>query len=218
MVRILVIGNIGTYVIAVSVNFTEVVGTLDITAESPCRLNGQKRVVANDIHVERKAGVCDQCARCAETEYADGLAHELGTCEIGLALFDKLGYLIALTGYALDPLNAAENISRRHDERAYRLLLDRFGICAGAVEHDYALFGKLLDWDVVIARSGSCDAEKRSVGIVPVHIGTAHDDALGIIDIRRDIVAELLELIQSHRRNIVYCLYIIHCVQPQIVS
>ena len=218
VVGILVIGDIDAYIITVSEYFFDIVGALCIARKSPRGFDRHKRVVAYYVHIQRKARVCDQRARCAQAENADGFAHKLGACEIGLALFHERGYLIALIGDALYPLDAADDVARGKHHRAHGLLLYRLGIRAGAVENDDALFGKLIYGNVIIARSGARNAEKLGIDLVIMHIRTADDYSVGRGDILADVAALGFELIKADGRNFVYCFNIIHGVLPRIFS
>ena len=218
VVGVLIIGDIDAYIIAVSEYLADIVGALCVTRKSPCSLDRHKRVIADNIHIQCKAGICDQRASCSQAENANRFAHKLGACEIGLALFDKRGYLIALIGDALYPLDAADNIARGKHHRAHGLLLYRLGIRAGAVENDDALFCKLIYGNVIIARSGARNAEKFGIDLVIMHIRTADDYSVGRGDILADIATLGFELIKADGRNFVYCFNIIHGVLPRIFS
>ena len=215
---VLIIGDVYADIVAAAEYLGDIVGSGNVARQPPRGIDGHERVVTDDVHVQRKAGVCDQCAGSAEAEHADGLAHELGTGKVALALFDERGYPVSLAGDALYPLDAADNVARGHDHGADGLLLDCLRICTGAVEHNDAELGIFIDGNVIIAGSRARNGKKLGVYLVCVHIRAADDYAVGRCDIGRDIASLIAELVKADGRNVVYRFYVIHYVLPRIFS
>ena len=210
VVRLLGVGDVEADVIALFQQLVERLGPQHVAREVPGRVHAHEGVVAVDGHFQRHGEVRHQRARRAQADHAHGLAHQLRPAEGVLALFDELGDLLALARDGLDPFDAAEHLARGEHQRAHLQLLDRLGVRAGAVEDDDALFGAVLDGDVVIARSGARDAQKLLVEGVVVQLGAADQHGLRLLYIGADPAAAFCQHLDAHGRDAVHGLYLKH--------
>ena len=193
VVGLLRVGDVHTDVVGMLIDGVHILGLAHLAREAPGRVHGHEGVVAVDLHAELQSDVRDQRAHGAQTQHAQGLAQQLGPGKGGLALFHQGGDVVPPVGDGAHPVDGADHVAGRHDQGRDFLLLDRLGIGAGAVEDHDALFGAVLDGDVVIARAGSRDGQQLGVEFLAVQIGAADQQTVGRFHIRAHLAAPLFQ-------------------------
>ena len=109
-------------VIALLKELVKALDVADLPLQSPCAYNGNIRIVAVDGHSEVRADICDQDADGAEADHADALSDDLISGKCLLRLFHIRGDVRIIRMF-FDPLDAADNVSRRqHQSRDHELL------------------------------------------------------------------------------------------------
>ena len=207
---LVVIGDVDADVVGLLVDGLHILGADDITGEAPGGVDRHEGIVAVDHHAEVERGIGHQRADRAEADNAEGLALQLGACEGGLAFFHHLGDIVPAVGDGAHPVDGADHVARGHDEGGDLLLLDGFGIRAGAVEDDDALFRALFNGDVVEARARSGDAEKLGAEFHAVQVCAADQHAVGVFHVRPDKAAALFQRPRAVLGDGVHGLYLKH--------
>ena len=107
------------------------------------------------------------------------------TGEFGLALFHQLGDIgVVLDG--LHPVDAAHHVPAAQKHTAQCQLHHGVGVGAGGVEHHDARFGAVGQGNVVDAGTGAGDGQKAFRQSHIVHVGRAHQNAVGLIPVIHD--------------------------------
>ena len=172
-------------------------------------------VVAAHGHAELERKVRDEGADGAEAYHAEALAAELRAGEGALALLDEGRDGVALVGDGVHPVNRAQHIAAREEHIEDYHLLRGVGVRARRVEDDYALFGAVLDRDVVDARARAAYAQELGAELRAVQVGGAYEQGLGVLDLLADGAAVLLEYLRPQRGDGVHCAYLKHGASPQ---
>ena len=218
MVRRIRIRDIDADIIRFGIDAIEIHLVLDIARQTPCGIHGQIRIIPADGHTERNSGVCDQRADRAEADHPKRLAHKLGACKLRFALFNERGDVLAPPVEPLDPVDAAEHITRREHEQAEDLLLDRLSVRAGRVEDNDAAAAALIERDIVRAGAGARDGDQARLERIVMQVCRAQDQAVRIGDVLPNVAAARFELLQAAGRDVVHGLYVIHGDLPRTVS
>ena len=151
-------------------------------------LDGDERVIAEDLHAEVDAGVGDLRADVAQADDADALALELVADErlLGLLGVDQDVLVIRVRA---DPVHRLHDAAAREDEHREDELLDGVGVGTRRVEHDDAALGVLLDGDVVHAGAAAGDGADGFRQVIAVEVGRAHEDSVCAIGIGDEVIA-----------------------------
>ena len=182
---------------------------LHTAGQAPRSINGNIRVIAQNLHAQRDGGVGHARTDGTQPDDAQRLAAQLGTDEGLFALLHVLGNRVAaLEG--LRPVHGIHQIAAARDQRTDDELGHGVGVGARRVEHDDALVRAVLHGNVV--RTGTCAGDGQQAvgqrGIV--HIGAAHQNALRCSGLVVDLKLVGGQLGQTHRRNGVQCFDSIH--------
>ena len=211
MVCLLRIRDVDAYIIAVAEDVIHGVGAQDLARQPPRRIDRHERVVTVDRHAQLKRDIRNQRADRAEPDNAECLAQKLRPRKSGFALLDELRNGRALTGYTAHPADAAQHVTRRHHERAQLQLLDGLRICAGAVEHDYAMLGAVRNGDVVVPRARAAYSQKLRIELAAVQLRAAQEQCLRTHLVRADVAAARGERLDSRGGYAVHGFYSKHC-------
>ena len=171
--------------VALGIDFIPVVDTDDVAVQVPRRLNGDEGVAAVDGHAQISGGVGQRAAHCAEADDAQILVANFMTGEFGLAFFHQFGD-IGIVFDGLYPVDAAHHVPAAQKHTAQRQLHHGVGVGAGGVEHHDASFGAVGQGNVVDAGTGAGDGQKAFRQSHIVHVGRAHQNAVGLIPVVRD--------------------------------
>ena len=213
--------NVNADIIGFVIDLIDIHRMLYAAGKTPRRVNGKIRIIADHVHAELDCDIRNQRADCTESDDTKGLSGKLGSCKRSLPLLDQLGNLVSLRLQALDPLDAAQNVSGRHHERAQNQLLHGFGIRAGRVKDDDTLIAALVERDIVGSRAGPPDRDQGLSKMIIVQIRAAQQDRVRIGDVLPDLTAALTKKINAALGDMIHCLdaeMFNHGVQPQIVS
>ena len=132
----------------------------DVGVESERVGNGDEGIEADNLHAESVSRVRNENADRAETDNAEGLAHDLGAYELALALFDHLADSVAVALECLSPLDALYDLSGGEEKSRENKLLNGVCVSAGSVENNDALLSALVLGDIVCAGACSRDSEE----------------------------------------------------------
>ena len=154
-------------------------GTLDGAAERPGAFHADEGVVTDDVHAQAlRGGVGHDGADGAQTDHAQRLSADFGTGELGLALFDQLGNLRALSVQSARPVDAAGHVTAAQHQAADDQLGHGVGVGAGGVENHDAAPGALVDGDVVGTRARARDGQQAVGQVHVMHGGRANQNAV----------------------------------------
>ena len=103
------------------------------------------------------------------------------------------GDLLPPVGDRLHPVDAAQHIPGGHHHGAQFLLLHGLGVGTRAVENHDPLLGTGIHGDVVGAGPGPADGQQLGREGIAVQIGTADQQGLGLLHLRADAAAFLLQ-------------------------
>ena len=148
--------------------------------QTPCRVDGDLRIEADDIHPELDGGVRDQAADGAEAEDAERAPRELDAGKLLLGVFDLAVEVRRLRVEARDELKRRNDVARRQQQRGQHELLHRVGVGARRVEHRHAALRHLCHRDVVGSRPGAADGLDTRPERHGVHVVRAHQDGVGL--------------------------------------
>ena len=140
----------------------------------------EEGVIADDVHADGDRHIGDQNADGAQADDAEGLAGDLGTDELALALLDLLAHLVAGALEGLGPLDALDDLAGGKQQTGEDQLLDRVGVGTGGVEDTDALLGADVLGDVVGAGARSGDGEQVVAECHLVHGSGTNEDRVGI--------------------------------------
>ena len=150
--------------------------------------HGEEGVVPDDVHAEAQRVVGDHGADRAQSDDAQRLARDLLPDKLGLALLDELGDVL-LPVQGLRPVGAVDDLPAAQKQLAQDEFLDGVGVRARRIEDDDALFRTLIDGNVVDARARPRHGEQVFAEGIVVHRKGAQDDAVGVFDAVRIIIA-----------------------------
>jgi hypothetical protein len=136
----------------------ELVQVDQLHAEPRRRLAADERVVAQHLHLEAARAVGGDAADVAESDDAEGLAHDLGAAELGL-----------LPLAALHRGGRLRDVAGQREQEAQRVLGGGHRVAAGRVLHDDAAPRGGRDVDVVDADAGPADDLEPLAGLD--HVG-----------------------------------------------
>ena len=178
---------------------------LDLLRQLPRVLDGDHRVVADDVHAQMHGGIGHQHADGAQTDHAQRLAAQLRADEGLLALLHGLFHRGALALERARPLDAAHDVAAGEQHAGQYHLGDGVGVRARRVEHADALLAARVHRNVVVARAGAGDAQHAVVNRRLVHGGGAHQHGLRMGHIVGDLVL-LIQLRVDRGGNRIECL------------
>ena len=151
----------------------------------PCRFNGDEGIAAVNGHSQISGGVGQRAAHRAQADDAQFFVADFMTGEFGLAFFHQFGDIgVVLDG--LHPVDAAHHVPAAQKHTAQCQLHHGVGVGAGSVEHHDARFGAVGQGDVVDAGTGAGNGQKAFRQSHIVHVGGAHQHAVGLVPVVRD--------------------------------
>ena len=166
---------------------------LHLRRQAPGRIDGDFRVVADDVHAEANRGIRDQGADCAQADHAQGAAGQFMPDEGLLAGLDLFMQRLVVALQAGDEVDRRRQIACAQQHACYHQFLDRVGVGAGRVEHRHAALAHRLHRDVVGACAGAADGHHAGGDIHRMHVLRTHQNSIR----RRDIVADSIGLRQT---------------------
>ena len=168
--------------VAQGVDFLGSLHPLDVAVQIPGRLHGNVGVTAVNLHAQLSCPVGQGAADVAQADDAQLLAVNLMTGKPGLALFHQLGDIrLILDG--LNPVHAVDDVPAAQEHSAQGQLHNAAGVGAGGVEHHDALVGAGSQGNVVHTRPRPGNGQQILRQLHVVHIGTAHQHAVGCVHI-----------------------------------
>ena len=159
------------------VNFLQVGGMAYAAGKAPCGIYRQEGVVAQHFHIKMAGKVGHHDADGAQTDDAQTLAAQFGANKLLLARFHQLGNLIALALQGLCPLHGGVDLTGRHQQTCNDQFLYGIGVAAWGVEYNDALFGALVDGNVVDACACTADGLYGFGQFHFMHAGAAQHNA-----------------------------------------
>ena len=145
-----IVRNVDSDIVGSSIEVVNIGNGLYAGLKGKRSLYGEERIIADHLHAKAHCGICDQNADSTQTDNAQSLSADLGTCEVGLALF----YLLAdifLTLEGGNPVNSVSYLSGGKEETCDNKLLNSVCIGTGSVENNDALFCAAVNGNVVYA-------------------------------------------------------------------
>ena len=182
---------------------------LDGGIQSQSVLHGQEGVIAHDLHAQSSACVGHQNADGAQADDGQGLAHDLGAHESGLALFHHSSDISAGSSLLLDPGDALGDLTGSQQQSGDGQLLDAVGVCAGGVEDNDASLGSAVQGDVVDACACTGDALQGSGEVVVVQLSGTDQDGVLVCHVVSDLET-IVQLSQADLGDLVHGLNLIH--------
>ena len=151
-----------------------------LRGQPPRGVDGDLRVVADDLHAELDRRVGDQAADRAEADDAERALRQLDAGELLLPLLDaRFEVRRRRPRRARDELQRRNQVARRDQHRGEHQLLDRVRVRARRVEHRHAARGSSRHRDVVGAGPGAPDRLDGRRNRHRVHVVRAHQDRVG---------------------------------------
>ena len=181
-------GHVYGEVVAAAAEVLERAHALHLAAQHPRVLDGNERIVAVNVHAQIDAGVGDLGAYVAQTDDADALAFKLAAHKGLLGLFG-IDLNLGVVGVVTYPVHRLHHAAARKHQHAQDELFDGVAVGAGGVKDDDALFGVLLDGDVVDAGAAAGDGADALGQLVAVQVGRAHQDGVGLLGAAYKLVA-----------------------------
>ena len=170
-----------------------------IHGDRPRAVNGQERVVADDVHTDGRRRVCNHDTDRAETDHAERLSLDLAAHKLALALFHKRGNAL-LSFQRFCPVVCLGQIARGGDHRADHELFHAVCVRARRIEHDDALFGAFIDRDIVGARAGPRNGDRVFRKIHFMAACAAHDERVAVVlQMGRHVIVFLRQVIVDYR-------------------
>ncbi len=166
------------------------------------------RIVADDLHAQRLGGLRHQLADGPQTNDAQRLAKDLAAGELLLGLLGGLAHVLVI-GVVAHPRHAADDVAARQQHAGQHKLLHGVGIGARRVEDGDAGLGELVQRDVVHASAGAGHGLQVRGHFHLVHVGGAHEDGVGLVDVLGDLVV-VGEQGQALRRDVVQAVDLVH--------
>ena len=194
------IGNMDGQIIALGQHVAQADAVIDAAGQAPRGVDGDVRVVAQHLHAQRHGGVGHPCADGAQTDNAQGFAAQFGADKLLFALFHILGDGGAALE-ALRPVDGVHHVAAAGNQRAHHQLGHRVGVGARRVKDHDALLGAFVDGNVVGARTRTGDGQQAVGQRHVVHVGAAHQNAVGVVHIVVDLELAGGQLGQTHRRD-----------------
>jgi len=155
-------------------------GPLGVAGQHPCRLDGQERIVPDDLHAQALGGIGHHGADGTQADHAHFLAEDLGAAELGLSLLDQIGDLVAFADEALGPGNSFGHLPAGQQHAENDQFLHAVGVRTRGIEHHNALLRALVDGDVVYPGACAGDGlQTRGQGHV-LHLLASYQDAVGL--------------------------------------
>ena len=172
--------NVIGHIVSLGQHFVLAGSTANAAGQAPRIFNGNEGIVAHDLHAQAAGGlVGHQRADGTQTDHAQGLAAELRTHELTLALFHQLGHISTLALQAGCPHISSGHIAAAHNQAADDQFGHSVGIGTGGVEHHDTLLGALVDRDVIHTGTGAGDGQQVVAQLHIVHGSRAHQNAVG---------------------------------------
>ena len=166
------------------------------------------RIVADDLHAQRLGGLRHQLADGTQANDAQRLAQNLAAGELLLGLLGGLTHVLVV-GVVAHPRHAADDVATRQQHAGEHKLLHRIGVGARRVEHGDAGLGEFIQRDVVHASAGAGHGLQVRGHFHLVHVGGAHEDGVGLVDVLNDLVV-VGEQGQALRRDVVQAVDLVH--------
>ena len=203
-------GHIDADIVAVFVQLLQVFGVNNLPGKPPGRIHRQEGIITQNLHIQVYAHIGHQRAHGAQADNAEGFPQEFRSRVPGLVFLHQFRNPLSLSGDALHPRNAAENIAGCHHQRADLLLLHRLRIGAGGIKDNDALFRAAIHRNVVVSGTGPCNGQQAVRKTHFVDVGAAQQQAAGMTDILPDLAAGLFQGFNTGRGNLVHGLYLKH--------
>ena len=207
------VGNMDGQIIALGQHVAQTDAVFDATGQAPRGIDGDIRVVAQHLHAQSHSGVCHPGTDGAQTDDAQRFAAQFGADKLLLALF----YILGDGGAALEtlrPVDGIHHVAAAGYQRTHHQFGHSVGVGARRVKDHDALLGAFVDGDVVGARTRTGDGQQGVRQRHVVHVGAAHQNAVGIVYVVVDLELAGRQLGQTHRRNSVERFDGIHTGSP----
>ena len=169
-------GNVEGDIIAGLEDFFVFFSLLNVLGQMPCRVDGDERVAADDLHADGLGSVGNQTADGTQTDDAEGLALQFASAVSALAGFHGLCHVF---GEGSCPLYAADDVAGSEEESRDGEFLDAVCVSTGGIEYDDALCRAVVHGDIVDTRAASCDGSQLGVKLHIVHGGGTNHNGVG---------------------------------------
>ena len=178
-------------------------GLLDVGGQLPGALDGDGRVIADDLHPQGASDIGHLDANRPQAHHAQGATRQFKADELLLARLHRLadGAVVALQAPGEGP--ALGDVARRQQHAGHHQFLDGVGVGPGGVEHRNAAFGHARHGDVVDPGPRPADGAQGGGDLQVMHAGGAHQDGVGMGDLGGDLVLLAGEAVQAGDRDIV---------------
>ena len=123
--------------------------------QTQCCANRQERVSTNDLHAQCNCGICHQRTDSAQTDDTQGLALDLRTCELALALFHLLCHRCFAVFQSCCPCHCLRNLTGGDEQTGQHQFLYGIGIGTRCVEYTDASLRAAIQRNVVDACAGT---------------------------------------------------------------
>ena len=173
-------------------------------------LHRQVGIVAVDVHPQLHRRIGHFYAHGAQTDDAQVLAHELRPHELALLLLHQLLHVPVGVGEIPGPLDAPDHVPGGQQQRTDHQLLHGVGVGAGGVEDHDTRLGAPIDGNVVGAGAGPGNGPEVGAERHLVHIGGAHQNAVGVVAAVGHAELIGVQLVQAQGGNLVQSLNIVH--------
>ena len=185
-------------------------GLLDVGGQLPGALDGDGRVIADDLHPQGAGDVGHLDADRPQAHHAQGAARQLEANKLLLARLHRLadGGVVPLQAPGEGP--ALGDVARRQQHARHHQLLDGIGVGPGGVEHRDAALGHARHGDVVDPGPRPAYRPQGGGDLQVVHAGGTHQDGVGMGDLGGDLVLLAGEAVQARNRDIVQRQYLVH--------
>ena len=167
----------------------DVAGPANLRGQPPGGIDGDFRVVTDDIHPELDRCFGKQRADGAKPDDAECAAAQLVTDEALLAGFDLFVQRFVVADQPADEAQRRKEITRAHQHAGDDEFLDGIGIGSRCVEDDDAFFAHRLDRDIVGAGAGAADALHARRDEHVVHDLRTHEDGVRFGNVVGDGIA-----------------------------
>ena len=161
----------------------------DALRELPRMLDGDHRVVTDDVHAQRDGRVGNQHADGAQADDAERFAAQLRADKRLFALFDGFFNAVALPLQAARPLDAADDVAAGEQHGRQHHFADGVGVRARRVEHADARLRACVDGDVVRARARARNAQHGGRKRHVMHGGRTDENRIRLPGAVADVVA-----------------------------
>ncbi len=192
----------------------EIAGLRDPGRKLPCVLNGNLRIVTNDIHAQAERRVRDLDAYRSEPNDPERAPRQLETDESFLAALDGEGDILVGTVEIPDEAGGRQQIACRDEHGREHELFNRVGVGAGRVEYRYASLAEVGDGNIVDARARARHSQRALRNLHVMHVVGAQQIGVGLGYLRADFVSFTRQTPQSAERNVIQSAYLEHCRNP----